>query len=495
LVYCHMYVAECRLFFAKGSLPLKRITHAWLAAMLLITMILPGVALAEEPPSIETPRVCLMDAATGAVLYEKNAYEQAYPASTTKIMTCILVIEMCDNLNEVINVGSDFDTRGSLMNIVRGEEMRVIDLLYGTMMVSGNDAAYALAAHFGGTEAGFAELMNQKAAEIGMTNTHFVKSNGLHKDNHYSTAYDMALLGRYAMQNQTFRDIVGAEYFDVPASQWDSDGYHLENSNRLIHMMETDDVSYKYQYATGIKTGDTDQAGRCLVASAKKDGVELILVLFGDPQGDAGKFMRFENAPKLFEWGFRNYASVSVSELGLEPSLTLPVANGTFEGDSGLIANVDIQGKVIAGTRAYIDGILAAKDSISYTIAYPNGASALNAPINAGDDVGTISYTCNGATILTAALTAANSIDEIGQVIESDPSESPLIVDDEIEDEGSPWLFWILIIAALLITLVIIRIVLLRNARRRRRARARANRNARSNMVRNHNNRSRSRRR
>ncbi len=452
---------------------MNRIKCGLMALIFTLALVLPGAALASEPPEASTPYICLMDASTGTVLYEKSARDKLYPASTTKIMTCILAIEMCDDLYEVVNVGTGYDTRGSLMKFVNNEELRVIDLIYGTMMVSGNDAAYVLARHIGGSESAFVSLMNQKAAEIGMENTHFVKPNGLHKDDHYSTAYDMALLGRYAMQNETFRQVVGSEYFDVPASEWDSDGYHLENSNRLIHMMDTDAVNYKYQYATGIKTGDTDQAGRCLVASAQKDGVELIYASFGDPQGSAGKFIRFENAAKFFDWGFANYATLSVSELALESSVTIPVSNGSFESGSGLTATADLTGKVIAGTRDYIDGILAGKSTITSSVTYRDNAAALTAPITAGEEVGTITYICNGQAFLTMPLIAANSVDEIGNVVGSAaPEESPIFMDGtKTDSEGSPWLFWILIIIAVAAVLMIIRIVILRNSRRRRRRR------------------------
>ena len=451
---------------------MKRIASGVLALIFTLALMLPGAAFASEPPETTTPYICLMDANTGAVLYEKAARDKTYPASTTKIMTCLLALEMCDNLYEVVNVGTGYDARGSLMSFVNNEELRVIDLIYGTMMVSGNDAAYVLARHIAGSEAEFATLMNQKAAEIGMNNTHFVKSNGLHKDDHYSTAYDMALLGRYAMQNQAFREVVGSEYFDVPPSQWDSDGYHLENSNRLIHMMENDEVNYKYPYATGIKTGDTDQAGRCLVASAKKDGIELILVSFGDPQGSAGKNIRYVNAQKYFDWGFANYASLSVSELNLESSVSIPVANSSFESNGTVTATADLTGKVLAGTHDYINGILAGKDTITSNVTYRDNAASLTAPIAAGEEVGTITYICNGQAFLTMPLIAANSVDEIGNVINDGPEASPILEDiTEEEKDGSPWLFWILIIIALLAVLMIFRIMMLRNSRRRRRRR------------------------
>ena len=301
---------------------MKRVISAMLIFITVIGLM--PAALAEAAPEAPTTKhICLMDANTGAVLYEKDARSKAYPASTTKIMTTILALELCDDLEEKVNVGSNFDKRGSLMKFSNNEELRIIDLIYGTMMVSGNDAASALAIHISGSQDEFSKLMNAKAAEIGMNDTHFVKANGLHDDNHYSTAYDMALLGRYAMQNQKFREIVSAQYWDVPPTNKDSDGYHLENANRLIHKGEKDTQSYLYQYATGIKTGDTDQAGRCIVASARKDGVELICVLFGDPQGDKYRYTRFENAPKFFNWGFEKTAPLRMAA-GSPPRRTSP---------------------------------------------------------------------------------------------------------------------------------------------------------------------------
>ena len=449
---------------------MKRVISAMLIFITVIGLM--PAALAEAAPEAPTTKhICLMDANTGAVLYEKDARSKAYPASTTKIMTTILALELCDDLEEKVNVGSSFDKRGSLMKFSNNEELRIIDLIYGTMMVSGNDAASALAIHISGSQDEFSKLMNAKAAEIGMNDTHFVKANGLHDDNHYSTAYDMALLGRYVMQNQKFREIVSAQYWDVPPTNKDSDGYHLENANRLIHKGEKDTQSYLYQYATGIKTGDTDQAGRCIVASARKDGVELICVLFGDPQGDKYRYTRFENAPKFFNWGFENYSSVSVSELNLQSSFSVPVENGAFEDGGGLTATADISGKIIAGTRDFVSGVISSKDTITANVTYRDGAAALTAPIAAGDEVGTVTYTCNGAAILTATLTADNSVDEIGNMISANPSESPLIFDPGASDTGSPWLFWVLIAVAILAIFMIIRVIILRSNRRRRRRR------------------------
>ncbi len=464
---------------------MKRILSA-LLILILMTGYMPAAFAEAAPEAPTTKHICLMDANTGAVLYEKDARSKAYPASTTKIMTTILALEMCDDLNDVVNVGTNFDQRGSLMKFVSNEELRVIDLIYGTMMVSGNDAASALAVHIAGSQDEFAKLMNAKAKEIGMNDTHFVKANGLHKDDHYSTAYDMALLGRYAMQNEKFREIASAQFWSVPPTNKDSDGYQLENANRLIHMNSKDTQSYVYnngtRKATGIKTGDTDQAGRCIVASAKDEstGVELICVLFGDPQGDKYRNTRYENAAKFFDWGFDNYSTVSVSELNLESSFSVPVENGSFSDGAGLTATADLSGKIIAGTRDYVSGIMSAKDTITATVTYKDGAAALTAPINAGDEVGTVTYVCNGTAVLSVPITADSSVDEIGNVMNADPSDSPLLFDPGSGETGSPWLFWVLIVIAALAILTIARILILRSNRRRRKRRRGASARSRS---------------
>lgn len=304
-----------------------------LLAVAFLLGLFPSAALADfDPASISTPYVCLMEAETGAVLYEHNAREQAFPASTTKIMTTILTIEMCDDLYETVNIGRGFDTGGSVTRpyaLSRDEELRIIDLLYCTMMVSGNDASSALAIYLAGSQEEFANLMNKKAAEIGMVNTHFVNANGLHDENHYTTAYDMALLAQYAMQNQAFRDIVSTETFEVPATN-KNPARLLENANRLIHT-KADTDNLEYAYATGIKTGDTAYAGRCLVASAQHDGVELLLVLFGDMEGEVPSEYRFENAAKFFDWGFARFATAPISSLNLITEFSAPVSNAAFD--------------------------------------------------------------------------------------------------------------------------------------------------------------------
>ena len=444
-----------------------------LLAVAFLLALFPSSALGDfDPASISTPYVCLMEAETGAVLYEHNARERAFPASTTKIMTCILTIEMCDDLYETINIGRGFDTGGSVTRpyaLTRDEEIRIIDLLYCTMMVSGNDASSALAIYLAGSQEEFANLMNKKAAEIGMVNTHFVNANGLHDENHYTTAYDMALLAQYAMQNQAFRDIVSTETFEVPATN-NNPARLLENANRLIHTKEDTD-NLEYAYATGIKTGDTAYAGRCLVASAQHDGVELLLVLFGDIEGEVPSEYRFKNAAKFFDWGFARFATVPVSSLNLITEFSAPVSNASFDSESAggvsVRAELDPNAK-IGGLSDEIQNIQANAASIIANPIYTGGT--LTAPIQAGDVVGQVEYSYNGEVLYTADLVSQDTVNEIGSIVETDPSASPLLVDAD-EPKGNPFLVWFIILAVILILLVVIKLVASRRYRRRRRRR------------------------
>lgn len=442
---------------------MKRFLTALLALCLAIGF-LPAAALAEfDPDSVTTPHIVLMDADTSATLYQKDADETAFPASTTKIMTAILAIENKD-LDEEVTVGDVVENKGSLMNILPGEKFTLRDLLYGMMLVSGNDAARAIAEYISGTQDAFAELMNQKALALGMTGTHFVKPNGLHKDDHYTTAHDMAILTQYAMKNATFREIVKTPTYQVPPTNRDSDGYLLENTNKLIYTSEEDTNSYEYKYTTGVKTGDTDQAGRCLVASASKDGVNLILVLFGDKE----KYDRFENAAKFFEWGFANYATVTPAELGLASTLEKSIANASFEDEASgqLTVNIDFTDKKICGLRDFIDELKVNVASITTTESLDR---TLSAPIEANEVLGTITYKYNDQTLFTANMVASRAIAEIGVSASDSPSPSPFLIGSQDGDsqKSSPWVFWIIVIVVLLIGFIVLRILAMRKARRR----------------------------
>lgn len=452
----------------------KKIT-ACFAALLMAFSLLPTVSFAEgfDPNEVSTPYIVLMEASSGTVLFEKNAHEHSFPASTTKVMTCILALEQCPDLDVTVTVGENVETRGSTMGIVRREELSLRSLLYGLMLRSGNDAAKAIAEHISGTESEFANLMNQKAASLGMTDTHFVKSNGLHNEDHYCSAYDMALLTRYAMKNEEFRSIVSAETYDVPPTNKDSNGYQLTNSNKLIYTKEGED-SYEYRYATGVKTGDTDYAGRCLVASAERDGVELILVLFGDYSNKVSTNYRFENAAKFFDWGFANYDSLDPTLLNLETEFTFPVTGAT---ETEITATANLEGHTVTDKK---DVIAAIEADPTQVVAQTALTRKLEAPIAAGEVIGTVAYQYQSATLFSVDLVASSAIEPAPIETVPAPSASPLIAgtpeDIDTEDgngeKGSSLVFWIVLLVVLLV-IVLAAKAIATTRRRRRRARKR----------------------
>ena len=249
---------------------------------------------------------------------ERNADAKRYPASTTKILTCIVALENGD-VNDLVTVSKracNLNEKNSKMGLKPGEKFHLIDLLYGLMLPSGNDAAIAVAEHIGGSISGFADLMNRKAEEIGMLHSHFVNPHGLHSEKHYTTARDMAILSAYAMQNQTFAEIVSTIEHDAYSS--DGRKITLHSSNRLLRNATAKSYtpySCLYDYAVGIKTGDTHLAGKCLVAAARRGETTYILVLLrgeNAPEGKQGlakdqySAQRFYDAIRLFDYAFRN---------------------------------------------------------------------------------------------------------------------------------------------------------------------------------------------
>ncbi len=225
---------------------------------------------------------CMLDRSTGVVIAVKNANTRIAPASLTKMATTITVIEMCDDINEMLTVSRDtvdkmFLEGASVVGFSANEQASVIDMLYGVMLPSGADAAITLAERFGGSESGFAELMNQKMADIGLVDTHFVNVTGLDADGHYSTAADMARLLNYCLQNETFRAICTADYYVINSPTMHEDGielYHTAFSGFKKAGMQN-------KYCIGGKTGTTTNAGRCLAALCSVDGKEYITVTLG----------------------------------------------------------------------------------------------------------------------------------------------------------------------------------------------------------------------
>ncbi|QDP42155.1 D-alanyl-D-alanine carboxypeptidase family protein [Radiobacillus deserti] len=249
-------------------------------------------------PGVSSRNAVLMEQTTGRVLYEKAANDQHLIASITKIMTAIVAIES-GKLDETVTASRRaVYTEGSSIYLKEGEKMKLKDLVYGLMLRSGNDSAVAIAEHVGGSVEGFVHLMNEKAQWLGMTNSHFDNPHGLDSETHYSTAYDMALLMRHAMNNEIFREITSAKSYKAESRE-----YAWGNKNKLL--------TRYYEYSTGGKTGYTKKAGRTLVSTAEKDGMKLIVVTLDGPDD-------WNDHMSLFDWGFKHYDMKKLQDEGIQ---------------------------------------------------------------------------------------------------------------------------------------------------------------------------------
>ena len=303
---------------------LKR-TFARMAAILLAAVLF----FPRQAQAVSAHNAILTDGTTGRVLYEKKADEKALIASTTKIMTAILICEQCNVLDRMQIPKEAVGIEGSSMYLKEGEVLTLQDLLYGLMLRSGNDAAVALAIYCGGTVEGFAELMNDKAYRLGMTGTHFENPHGLDSPGHYSTARDMAVLAAYAMENPIFVKTVSTKTVTVGQRV-------MKNHNRLLWQVDG---------ADGIKTGFTKAAGRILVSSATRQGRRLIAVTMNAPND-------WQDHTKLLEQGFRDYTVVQIVEKG-QVLATVEVAGGQA-GNVELIATEDFSYALTAGEQVQI---------------------------------------------------------------------------------------------------------------------------------------------
>ncbi len=253
-------------------------------------------AYAEAVPSVSAKSAIVINADTNEVVYEKNAYEQRGMASTTKIMTSVLALECGDLSKSIIAKDEDVRIEGTSIGLKPGDKITLETLVSGMLLESGNDAANVVASAVGGTREKFVSLMNKKAIEIGMKNTSFKNPSGLTEDGHYSTAYDMALLGSYAIKNQKFRNICSLQSLRVSYGT-PSQQRTFSNHNKLLNTVDG---------AFGIKTGFTKASGRCLVSAAERNGVTLVAVTLFAPDD-------WNDHKKLFEYGFSMISAYEVN--------------------------------------------------------------------------------------------------------------------------------------------------------------------------------------
>ena len=338
----------------------------------------PGWA-ASDFPKVSADAAVLMDVNTGQVLYQKNAFQKRPPASTTKIVTALLALEGGD-LSQVVTVSKTAASTGeSSIYLQAGESLTLEELIYGALLKSGNDACVAIAEQIAGTEENFVQLMNQKAKQLGALDSHFVNCNGLPAKEHYSTAYDLALLTCFALQNPVFRTVVSTKEKVIRGPGWQR---QLQNTNRLLGT---------YALADGVKTGTTNAAGPCLVASATQDNRRLVSVVLHSAD-------RFNDSISLLEHGFNDFC--------YSPVLTKGETIGRIS--------------VIDGVYPYVEAVV--RDNMMAVV--PNGGTDiiekkifleqdLTAPLKKEQKVGRVDLYKDGVYIASTDLVTLEGVEKL----------------------------------------------------------------------------------
>ncbi len=449
-----------------------------LSLLLAAVMLLPASAdVGTAPPDADiiAPYYIVADANDPSVVfYERDPDERCIPASTMKIMTCILTLELVEDLEETVVVtkqAAGMSERNSLMHVVAGETLTVRQLLYGLMLNSGNDAALLLANYVAGSVSDFCDLANAKAAELGMADTHFLNASGAYRGGQYSTARDMAVLTAYALKNDMFRTLIGTARYTIEANDVRKEPMEMVNSNRLIS--DDPDSDCYSDLCIGGKTGSTTVGGQCLIAVGQLDGAEVIVVLIGADDythRDANKRMPrvFQNAKLFIEYTLQNdYAFVSAETLGYAYSTDVTV--------EGLVEPVGIAAKFEedAGVRLPKTIVDPAFSDVSLLETETQVTAALSSA-EAGDVVGTISCSYAGYALFAGELVAETSAvpvptpSPVPPEPTPEPEEKPAL-SDLFSNTGTGFLIFAGVSLVLLISLISLTAAYARRTVRRRR--------------------------
>ena len=335
---------------------------------------------AADELSVNANASLIVETNSGKIIYEDNAETQNYPASLTKILTAILVLENCE-LDDIVTVSksavSNIPPSYVVAPLFVGEQMRVEDLLYALLLKSSNDAAYVLAEHVGGSVEGFSDMMNKKAEELGCKNTHFVNPNGIHNNEHYTTAYDMYLISKYAMENEEFVKIVSTYQYTLPATnRYSNSDRVMKNTNEFVNP----NSKYYDENAKGIKTGTTLEAGNCLITDIEKNNFDVIVVVLGAKTRES----KFSETSKMMNYMFDNYTTTEVHKKG------------------DIIKNIDVD-KATENTKnlnIIISDDISVINNVDIDVSSIEPEIILNqdivAPISEGQELGIIKYTVDG---------------------------------------------------------------------------------------------------
>lgn len=341
-----------------------------------------------ELPKTNSRRYIVYDRISKSMIIGKNEDVKSAMASTTKIMTTIVILEKAD-LNEKVTVSAKAGgTGGSRLGLKRGDKTSVRDLLYGLMLRSGNDAAVALAEHVGGSVKGFAELMNEKAIELGLTNTHFVTPHGLDDANHYTTALELAKLTDYAMDNETFAKIVGTKSTTI----------YINNQSRQIN--NTNELLGVLNGVVGVKTGFTNNAGRCLVTETKRNNMDIITIVLGaDTKKD-----RTKDSVNLIEYTFSKYKMYNLEERIIEEFNKWKNIN-----EKRILITKGKQNnpKLALGAIEKATIPICDNDKIEYSI---NALTEVEAPVEQWNVMGTLTVKLNGEILENIDIVSVNEV-------------------------------------------------------------------------------------
>lgn len=397
--------------------------------------------------STQCPSAILIHADTGKILYEKDAHKIMYPASTTKIMTAILVLENAQ-LTDIATVSnyavSSIPAGYSHANLQTNEQFTIEQLLDVLLVCSANDAANVLAEHIAGSIANFADMMNKKAIEIGCKNTHFVNPSGLHSNDHFSTAYDLTLMGQYAMKNENFRNIVCKRYCSLPVTpQYTSLDRTFFTTNQLLLGNKTTDLSENfssqtieyitsnpnyYPYAVGIKTGFTTPAGNCLVAQSSHNGLNFIATVLGGALENTGVSQRYSDVIQLFNFGYENYTIQKVKDANC------------------IIENIEVKG--------------ATKETKNLNLILKNEISAFMSKQNTN-----ISPQITLKENLVAPIRQGEIVGHVKYIIEDIVYEADLIAETTVEKENILLLYFKILLVAFFILLLCLLIIIIKKKR------------------------------
>lgn len=434
---------------------MKKIS-AIISLLLAFAFILPAIptqALSFNPPqATHSEAVYLMNLDTDMVIFEKNADKKEFPASLTKIMTAILVLENIADLDNTMIEAPPyiFDelylAGASTADFRPYETASAKDLMYGMLLQSACEAASILGDHVGGGSIGtFVEMMNAKAVELGATNTHFTNAHGLFDANQYTTARDMAVITRFAMGLPRFNDIVGTTIYEVAASNKHDKPRTVKNTVTMMFK----ESEYYYPYIKGIKTGTLDEAGRCLITSASKDGYNYLLVTLKAPLTNAekeAKFYNFEDAKMLYDWAFKNFAITNLLTTGEEIG-EIPVKFSAS--DDFVIIHPTEDFSMLWDTSVDLSNIQRVITHDEETIA----------PVKKGAKLGTMELKLSGETLVSVDLVSSSDIQRSALKYNLDVAK---------RFTSSPWFKGgVAIVLALIVGYVVLYVTLTRKKRRR----------------------------